>query len=99
MTCNFTMHSAQCGGPTRLFAACATALGRALVDRELYLPKARTEDRERCRAAKVPDERVFATKDELARHMMLRSLASPLPVAWGTASVSKRQPLHRMIIA
>nr|WP_107488208.1 IS701 family transposase [Streptomyces sp. gb14] len=68
-----------------VFAAYATPLGRALVDRELYLPKSWTEDRERCRTAKVPDEREFATKGELARHMVLRALASPLPIAWVTA--------------
>ncbi|MEU5600025.1 IS701 family transposase [Streptomyces sp. NPDC020298] len=68
-----------------VFAAYATTRGRALVDRELYLPKSWTEDRERCRTAKVPDEREFATKGELARHMVLRALASPLPITWVTA--------------
>ncbi|WP_374227836.1 IS701 family transposase [Streptomyces sp. CJ_13] len=68
-----------------VFAAYATTLGRALVDRELYLPKSWTEDRERCRAARVPDEREFATKGELARRIVLRSLASPLPISWVTA--------------
>ena len=37
------------------------------MDRELYLPQSWTDDRERCRAAKIPDGRVFATKPELAR--------------------------------
>ncbi|WP_107489964.1 IS701 family transposase [Streptomyces sp. JV178] len=68
-----------------VFAAYASARGRALVDRELYLPKSWTEDRERCRTARVPEEREFATKGELARHMVLRALASPLPIAWVTA--------------
>nr|WP_107439858.1 IS701 family transposase [Streptomyces sp. NRRL F-5065] len=68
-----------------VFAAYASARGRALVDRELYLPKSWTEDRERCRTARVPDEREFATKGELARHMVLRAVASPLPIAWVTA--------------
>ncbi|WP_436969504.1 IS701 family transposase [Actinacidiphila glaucinigra] len=74
-----------------VFAAYATSLGRALIDRELYLPKTWTNDRERCRAAKVPDERVFATKGELARHIVLRSLASPLPIAWVTADAAYGQ--------
>ncbi|MFI9604598.1 IS701 family transposase [Streptomyces sp. NPDC052043] len=74
-----------------VFAAYATTLGRALVDRELYLPRTWTEDRERCRAAKVPDERVFATKGELARRIVLRSLASPLPNAWVTADAAYGQ--------
>ncbi|GGP42937.1 hypothetical protein GCM10010247_14010 [Streptomyces calvus] len=36
-----------------VFAAYATSSGRALVDRELSLPKAWTSDRDRCRAAKL----------------------------------------------
>ncbi|GAB2899829.1 hypothetical protein GCM10027074_77930 [Streptomyces deserti] len=50
-----------------VFAAYATTRGHALVDRELYLPKSWLEDRERCQAARIPDERAFATKGELAR--------------------------------
>lgn len=68
-----------------VFAAYASARGRVLVDRELYLPKSWTEDRERCRTARVPDEQEFATRGELARHMVLRALASPLPITWVTA--------------
>ncbi|MFF1651187.1 IS701 family transposase [Streptomyces sp. NPDC058240] len=68
-----------------VFAAYATARGRALVDRELYVPKSWAEDRERCRAAKVPDDREFATKGDLARYMVLRALGSPLPITWVTA--------------
>ncbi|WP_052412090.1 IS701 family transposase [Streptomyces mutabilis] len=74
-----------------VFAAFVTTRGRALVDRELYLPKSWTDDRERCRAAKVPDERGFATKPELARVMVLRALASPLPNAWVTADAAYGQ--------
>uniref|UniRef100_UPI000B01428E IS701 family transposase n=1 Tax=Streptomyces hirsutus TaxID=35620 RepID=UPI000B01428E len=68
-----------------VFAAYASARGRALVDCELYLPKSWTGDRERCRTARVPDDREFATKGELARHMVLRAVASPLPITWVTA--------------
>ncbi|MET7849005.1 IS701 family transposase [Streptomyces avermitilis] len=68
-----------------VFAAYTSARGRALVDRELYLPKSWTENRERCRTARIPDEREFATKGELARHMVLRAVASPLPITWVTA--------------
>ncbi|MGW0779142.1 IS701 family transposase [Streptomyces sp. NPDC002835] len=74
-----------------VFAAYASTRGRALVDRELYLPKSWTDDRTRCRAAKVPDEREFATKGELARRMVLRALASPLPIAWVTADAAYGQ--------
>lgn len=74
-----------------VFAAYATTRARALVDRELYLPKSWTDDRERCRAAKIPDERGFATKPELARTVVLRALASPLPIAWVTADAAYGQ--------
>ncbi|WP_269785641.1 transposase [Streptomyces buecherae] len=74
-----------------VFATYVSAHGRALVDREPYLPKSWTEDRERCRTARVPDEREFATKGELARHTVLRALASPLPIAWVTADSAHGQ--------
>ncbi|MFC4034605.1 IS701 family transposase [Streptomyces polygonati] len=74
-----------------VFAAYASSRGRVLVDRDLYLPKSWAEDRERCRAAKVPDERAFATKGELARHIVLRCLASPLPITWVTADAAYGQ--------
>ncbi|MFJ4851651.1 MULTISPECIES: IS701 family transposase [unclassified Streptomyces] len=68
-----------------VFAAYATARGRALVDRDLYLPRSWTDDSQRCRAAKVPEDRAFATKGELAKTMVVRALASPLTIAWVTA--------------
>ncbi|MFJ4866861.1 IS701 family transposase [Streptomyces sp. NPDC088748] len=74
-----------------VFAAYATTRGRALVDRELYLPKSRTDDRDRCRAVKVSDERGFATKGELAKRLVLRALASELPIAWVTADAAYGQ--------
>ncbi len=74
-----------------VFAAYATSTGRALVDRELYLPRSWTDDRERCRAAKVPDERGFATKGELAKRLVLRALASDLPLAWVAADAAYGQ--------
>nr|WP_053847008.1 IS701 family transposase [Streptomyces sp. NRRL B-24085] len=77
-----------------VFAAYATGSGRALVDRELYLPKSWTADRERCRAAKIPDERAFATKGELARDIMHRCLAAGLPAAWVTADEAYGQDWH-----
>jgi SRSO17 transposase len=65
-----------------------------LVDRELYLPKSWTSDQERCRAAGVPDARAFATKSELARSLIARALASPLPIAWVTADALYGQDWH-----
>lgn len=69
-----------------MFAAYATDLGRALVDRELYLPKSWTGDADRCRAAKIPDERGFATKGTLALAIARRCIAAGLPAARVTAT-------------
>jgi SRSO17 transposase len=68
-----------------VFAAYASRRGRALVDRELYLPKSWTADAQRCARARVPACRRFMTKPELARRMLTRLLAGPAPVAWVAA--------------
>jgi SRSO17 transposase len=77
-----------------VFAAYASAKGRALVDRELYLPKSWTEDPGRCRAARIPEGKSFATKPELARAMVGRALDSVLPNAWVTADAAYGQEWH-----
>jgi|SRR5438067_8608011 len=68
-----------------VFCAYVTGKGRALIDRELYLPRSWTEDRDRCREAAVPDDVEFATKTELARQMLGRALDAGVPAAWVTA--------------
>jgi SRSO17 transposase len=68
-----------------VFAAYASAQGRGLIDRELYIPKDWFTDRERCRTAGIPDERNFETKPELARRMIARALEANLPFGWVTA--------------
>ncbi|OQD57538.1 transposase [Streptomyces phaeoluteigriseus] len=77
-----------------VFAAYATSSGRALVDRELYLPKAWTSDRHGAGGAKIPDERGFATKGELARDMVRRCLTADLPARWVTADEAYGQDWH-----
>ena len=59
--------------------------GRALIDRELYLPQAWTDDRDRCRAAGIGDAAEFATKPELAAKMIGRAVAAGIPFSWVTA--------------
>ncbi|WP_369808240.1 transposase [Kitasatospora sp. MY 5-36] len=76
-----------------VFAAYATSRGHALVNRELYLAKSWTDDRERCRAARIPDERAFATKSELARTMITRA-GLALPIVWATADSACNQNSH-----
>ena len=68
-----------------VFLAYASPKGRALLDRELYLPKSWTDDRDRCREAGIPDDVQFATKPELARLMLGRALDAGVPAAWVTA--------------
>jgi SRSO17 transposase len=68
-----------------VFCAYRSAKGQTLVDRELYLPKDWIGDRPRRRAAGIPDEVEFATKPELARRMLTRTLDAGLPACWVTA--------------
>jgi hypothetical protein len=56
-----------------VFLAYATDAGRALIDRELYLPRAWTDDRQRARAAGI-DEVEFASKPQLVRGMLTWAL-------------------------
>ncbi|SFU73751.1 IS701 family transposase [Halomonas korlensis] len=67
-----------------VFLCYASSQGSAFIDRELYLPKAWTQDRERCRKAGIPDEAGFASKPELARRMLERALDKGMPVGWVT---------------
>jgi SRSO17 transposase len=66
-----------------VFLSWQTAKGHALIDRALYLPKEWTEDRERRRAAGVPEESAFAPKPSLARAMIERTLAAGARPGWG----------------
>lgn len=66
-----------------VFAAYVTPDGgRALIDRELYLPEKWTDDRDRCRAAGIGDDVSFATKPELAWTMIGRARDAGIPFAW-----------------
>jgi SRSO17 transposase len=68
-----------------VFLAYASPKGRAMIDRELYLPERWTDDPARCRAARVPEQVAFRTKPELARVMLERALAAGVPASWVTA--------------
>jgi len=65
-----------------VFLGYASRYGHTLIDRRLYLPKAWTDDRERCRKASVPDEAAFATKPAMAREMIAAALDAGLSCAW-----------------
>jgi SRSO17 transposase len=68
-----------------VFLGYATVHGRTFLDRELYLPKGWTDDRERCRGAGIGDDVEFATKPELAMKMLRRAHAAAVPATWVTA--------------
>jgi SRSO17 transposase len=59
--------------------------GHTYIDRRLYLPTTWTDDRARCREAGVPDEIAFATKPQLAVHMLQQALADGVLFAWVVA--------------
>ena len=65
-----------------VFLAYASAKGRTLLDRELYLPQVWAEDRERRREAGVPEDAGFQTKPRLAQRMLERALESGVPFGW-----------------
>ena len=68
-----------------VFLAYRSSKGHALIDRELYLPTAWCEDRARCREARIPDTKEFATKPALAREMLKRVVDAGIPARWVTA--------------
>jgi SRSO17 transposase len=68
--------------PGRGALAYATDAGHAFIDRELYLPASWTTDPDRCAKAGVPGDRMFATKPELARQMLIRALDAGVSAPW-----------------
>lgn len=69
-----------------VFLAYASRSGRALIDRELYLPKEWITDRDRCRLAGIGDEVLFATKRVLAQQMIDRAVRARVPFGWVTGN-------------
>lgn len=67
-----------------VFLSYASRHGHSLLDRELYLPSAWTDDPERCRRAGVPEQRTFLTKPALAQQMLERTFAAGVRLAWVT---------------
>ena len=66
-----------------MFLAYVSPLGRALVDKRLYLPESWTSDKDRCEAAGVPeDRRGYRSKTELALEMVGRAQERGPPEGW-----------------
>jgi SRSO17 transposase len=68
-----------------VYLAYTTDAGHGVIDRELYLPQGWLDDPGRCQAAGVPDQIGFATKPELAKVMLERTLDAEVPAGWVTA--------------
>src|SRR5579875_705197 len=65
-----------------VFLGYATARGRALIDRRIYLPRSWASDRPRRAAAGVPAGVRFAAKAELALEMITGAVTARMPAAW-----------------
>jgi SRSO17 transposase len=59
-------------------------LFKTLIDAALFLPKAWSEDRARCREAKIPDDVVYRPKWRIALEQVARAIANGLPLDWLT---------------
>jgi SRSO17 transposase len=68
-----------------VFAAYVSSQGHALIDRQLYLPKDWTGNRERLTQAHVPESVRFATKPSLAVKMIGRALEAEVAFGWVAA--------------
>jgi SRSO17 transposase len=62
----------------------ATGDFHCLVDGELFLPESWSEDRERCRAAGIPDEVVYRPKWQIALELYDRARAGGMTFDWLT---------------
>jgi SRSO17 transposase len=83
-----------------VFLAYASAAGRALVDRRLYLPSCWARDGDRRAAAGVPTDVAFATKPRLALEMVRDAVAAGVPSGWVTADeVYGNDPAFRSGVA
>ena len=82
-----------------VFLGYATAKGRALLDRALYLPKEWANDADRREEAGVPEEVAFATKIVLARRMVERAVAAGVPARWVAADAVYGSDYHFRLTA
>jgi SRSO17 transposase len=69
----------------RVFLTYRSVKGHGLIDRQLCLPAAWTDDRPRCREAGIPDAVEFATKPQIAKTLLARALDAGVSVGWVTA--------------
>jgi SRSO17 transposase len=77
-----------------VFLAFVGREGRALLDRELYLPKEWAGDAARREAAHIPEEVEFATKPQLAERMLERARKAGVKAAWVTGDAVYGNDVH-----
>ncbi|MGW5974846.1 IS701 family transposase [Streptomyces sp. NPDC055186] len=83
-----------------VFLAYASPRGRALIDRELYLPICWTKEPARRTDTRIGDEVSFATKPALARAMLARAVDADVPFRWVTGDeVYGQDPVLRHWLA
>jgi SRSO17 transposase len=54
----------------------------ALLDSDLFLPEGWADDRERCRAAKIPDDLAYRPKTQIAIEQVRRAIANGIRFDW-----------------
>lgn len=64
--------------------AIVRCLFKTLIDADLFLPEAWSDDRERCRKAAIPDEVVYRSKWQIALEQLDRAKANGLCLNWLT---------------
>ena len=65
-----------------VFVTYASPKGYTTLDRELYIPQEWVADKERCKAAGIPEELEFRTKPAMALKMIERADAAGVPYKW-----------------
>ncbi len=78
-----------------VFLAYASVHGHALIDRELYLPQSWADDRDRCRAAGIPQEVEFTTDDAVTYSPKCWAAAKPHVRAMRPATALLGEPRSR----
>ena len=68
-----------------VFLAYTSEQGTAFIDRELFLPQEWADDETRRTQGRVPDDRTFLTKPQLAEQMLERTFKAGVQAAWVTA--------------
>jgi len=85
------VHRQYCGSRGKLDNCIVTVhlgivrgLFKTLIDAALFLPKAWSENRERCREAKIPDDVVYRPKWRIALEQVACAIANGLTLDWLT---------------